>query len=425
VRKVFPALPRQLDRLPDPRRQDMCRYSGSHIWFSGVLMFLSRTGSRHAFDQTRNSGQAPQNMGAFCGQTAEDPRFDGEVRITCTDNLVHHLGRVDASCVEELPVELCEQLLKRRMFDSARLFGSWYILLFDGTVQEKCRKDFEQGGKSGGKRGARYRYVLQCGLLGPGGTFFPFMHEHVDMHDPRTDKEDCELKAFFRLAPRLKARFPRLRFCIVGDALFCTAQIAKLCSKYKWKFMLTCKEGRQPGLWEEVLALLPLCPQNHLRVWWGQDAQEGLRDFRWVEHLRMGAQTVSVVLSGELPAGGEPTLYVYATNLLITPQRVCEAVSSSGRERHHVEDYFNAAKNHGIGLGHVFCATANVSKNLFTLLQVAAILWTIICHGVLKRVFDWAARATDIALARALAEGMRSHPFPATLPQPGQLRFVT
>jgi hypothetical protein len=425
VRKVFPGLPGRLNQLPDPRRQEMCRYSGAHIWFSGILMFMTRPGSRNAFDQTRNSGAAPLNMGQFCEQGPDDPRFDGEALITCTDNLVHHLGRVDPCYTQDLPVELCELLLKRRMFDSARLFDSWYILLFDGTVQERCRKDFEQGGKSGGKAHARYRYVLQCGLLGPANTFFPFMHEHVDMHDPQRDKEDCELNAFLRLAPRIKARFPRTPFCIVGDALFLTQRIAERCGQYRWKYMLTCKEGRQPGLWDELLALLPLSPQNHLRLWYGQDGRDGLRDFRWVEELPLGSQKTTVVLSGELPTGGPATLYAYATNLTITPDRVCEAVSASGRERHLIEDYFNAAKNHGIGLGHVFCAQANVSKHLFSLLQVAAILWTIICHGYLKRVFDWAARAPEILLARAIAEGMRSQRFPHSLPQPGQLRFVT
>jgi len=424
VRKAFPGLVWRLERLPDPRRQDMCRYSSAHIWFSGVLMFLTRAGSRNAFDQTRNSGQAAQNMGEFCGQMPDDPRFDGDALITCTDNLVHHLRRVDAAHTQTIPVELCEQMIKRRTFDQARLFGSWYILVFDGTVQEKCRKDFDQGGKRLG-HSARYRYVLQCGLLGPGGTFFPFMHEHVDMHDPQAEKEDCELKAFFRLAQRVKERFPRMRFCVVGDALFFTQGVAQRCSQYRWKYMLTCKEGRQPGLWEEVLALLPLCRNNHLRLWSGQDGQQGLRDFRWVENLTLGAEKLTVVLSGELPTGQDPALYVYATNLLITTERVVEAVSTSGRERHQIEDYFNQAKNHGIGLGHVFCAKANVSKNLFSLLQIAAILWTIICHGYLKRVFDWAAWATDMALARAVAEGMRSHRFPAVLPQPGQLRFVT
>jgi hypothetical protein len=66
-------------------------------------------------------------MGTFCGQTADDPRFEGKPLITCTDNLVHHLNRVADEPVQEIPIELCGQLLRRRLFDSARLFGTWYI----------------------------------------------------------------------------------------------------------------------------------------------------------------------------------------------------------------------------------------------------------------------------------------------------------
>jgi len=402
----------------------MCRYSAAHIWWSGTLMFLARAGSRNAFDQDRNSGQAAHNMGQFCGQMADDPRFEGEPLITCSDNLTHHLKRVDPTEVQGIPTELSQELLTRRVFDPARLLGCWYILVFDGTVQELCRKGFEEGGKSGGRGGARYRYVVQCGLLGPGNTFFPLMHEHADMHDLDAEKEDCEINAFHRLAQRLKQRFPRMRFCVTGDALYCAEAIADACVLYGWKYVVTLKEGRQPNLWEELLALLPLSSQNALRVWSGQDGQDGLRDFRWVENLWMGRHRVTVVLVGEL-IGSEKTLYAYATNLLITKDRVLQIIPATGRERHRIEDYFNAGKNHGIGLGHVFCAKPDASKNFFTLMQIAAILWTITCHGYLMRVYAWAARATAMALAQAVAEGMRSNRFPQELPQPGQLRFAT
>jgi hypothetical protein len=422
AQKAFPWLTRRFATLPDPRRQDMCRYSGEHIWWSGTLLFLTRAGSRNAFDQARNSGEAPFNMGAFCGQAPDDPRFDGEPTITCSDNIAHHLRRIDPACAQRIAEDMVADLLPRRVLDSARLLDSWYLLVVDGTVQELCRRGFDEGGKSGGKDGARYRYVLQCGLLGPSNTFFPLMHEHVDLHDPQTQKEDCELRAFARLAQRLKKRFPRLRFCIIGDALFCTEAIAELCAKHQWKYVLTLKEGRQPTLWEEVLALLPLVPGNTFRLRTGQDGKEGLRDFRWVENLPLGRNTCTVVLLGEITPSAA-TLYAYATNLLISKDRVEPIISATGRQRHLIEDYFNTAKNNGVGLEHVFCADATASKNFFTLMQIAWTLWNFICHGGLTRLFEWAARATQKALAHAIAEGMRSRLFPPILPAPGQFRF--
>jgi len=131
------------------------------------------------------------------------------------------------------------------------------------------------------------------------------------------------------------------------------------------------------------------------------------------------------VLVGEMVPGGESTLYAYVTNFLITPDRVVEIIGSTGRERHLIEDYFNTEKNTGVGLGHVFCAHPTGSKNLFSLMQIAAILWTLLYHGYLMRTFDWVARSTQAALARSIAEGLRSHALPAILPAPGQLRFVT
>ncbi len=122
ARKAFPWLNRRLAGLSDPRVQDMCVYSGEHLWWTGELYFLTRSGSRNAFDQNRNSGAAPHNMGAFCGQTADDPRFDGEARITCSDNVAHHLKRVDAAEAQDIPTEMCRDLLGRRFFDGSRHF---------------------------------------------------------------------------------------------------------------------------------------------------------------------------------------------------------------------------------------------------------------------------------------------------------------
>ena len=99
------------------------------------------------------------------------------------------------------------------------------------------------------------------------------------------------------------------------------------------------------------------------------------------------------------------------------------AITSFGRERHRIEDHFNTEKNHGIGLEHVFCAETTAANNYYTMLQVARILWILVCHGFLKRVYDWARRATEQGLARAVWEGLRARRLPPDLPPLGQVRF--
>ena len=347
-RSCFPQLNQWFNELTEPRCLEMCRYSGAHVWWSITGTFLSRGGSRNAFDQQRNCGAAPWNMGQLCDQPAEDPRFDGEPTVTCSDNAAHHAGRVDPDEVREIPVKMIRELLKRRLFDSARLFGRWYVLIVDGTVQEKCRAGFGQDGKTAAGQ-ARYRYVLQVLMLGPDGRVFPFLHESMDLHDPVRDKEDCELKAFLRLSQRLEREFPRLPICWVGDALYSCQAVVDRCEQCGWKYIFTLKEGRQPTLWSELLALLPAGRDNTLCTSLETNGNQSRIDYRWVEDLMLGVGKTNAILAGEITTTAA-TLYAFTTNFAnLTPDRVV-TITAVGRQRHRIEDTFNSQKNHGIGL---------------------------------------------------------------------------
>jgi hypothetical protein len=422
VGAAFPPLNAWLNALPDPRFQPMCLYTAAHLWWQILGTFLSRSGSRNAFDEHRQSGQAAWNLGELCGQRAEDPRFAGQPTVTCSDNAARHAGRVDPELVAQIPVLMFRDLLERRLLEGARLFDQWYLMVVDGSVKEKCRQGFEAGGKSS-TDGARYRYVLQLSVIGPQGTLFPLMHEEMDLHNPQTEKEDCELKCFQRLSQRLKAEFPKLSICLVADALYGCQSVVAICLLFGWKYILTLKEGRQPTTWQETIRLLPLHRSNRLRRRLGQDGQEGLQDFRWVEDVMLGERQTNVILSGEITAQAA-TLYAYLTNFShLSPARVASVVNRGGRERHLIEDTFNTQKNNGIGLEHVFCAQATASKNYYTMMQVAQILWILTCRGCLQRLYDWARRATEQGLARAVWEGLRACPLPRDLPPLGQIRF--
>jgi hypothetical protein len=422
VRTAFPKLNAWLNGLPDPRCQAMCLYAAAHLWWHILAMFLARSGSRNAFDQQRQSGEAAWNLGELCGQTAEDPRFAGQPSVTGSDNAAYHASRVDPEQVAQIPIRMFRDLLERRTFDGVRLFDRWYVLVLDGSVKEKCRQGFEAGGKTA-TNGARYRYVLQASLLGPEGTLFPLMHEEMDVVNPETEKEDCELQSFLRLSQRLKKEFPKLPLCLVADALYGCQTVVARCRLFDWKYILTLKEGRQPTTWEETVKLLPLNRANRLCLLLGPNGKAGRADYRWIENVMLGEHQTHVILLGEVTAQAA-TLYAYLTNFdHLTPHRVVQVVQGGGRERHRIEDAFNTQKNHGIGLEHVFCANATASKNYYTMMQVAQILWIITCRGCLQRLYDWARRATEQALARAVWEGLRARRLPPDLPPLGQIRF--
>ncbi|HEY5557439.1 hypothetical protein [Acetobacterium sp.] len=47
-------------------------------------------------------------------------------------------------------------------------------------------------------------------------------------------KQDCERKAFKRLAEKIKESYPRLPICILDDSLYACAPIIQICEENKW-----------------------------------------------------------------------------------------------------------------------------------------------------------------------------------------------
>ena len=70
------------------------------------------------------------------------------------------------------------------------------------------------------------------------GFAFSLMTEFIENSDPQADKQDCELKAFYRLAGRLKTRFPRLPLCLLLDGLFAGGPTFQLCEDCNWQYMI-------------------------------------------------------------------------------------------------------------------------------------------------------------------------------------------
>jgi hypothetical protein len=137
----------------------------------------------------------------------------------------------------------------------------------------------------------------------------------------------------------------------------------------------------------------------------------------------LGEHPTHVIPLGEVTVE-TATLYAYITHFSnLSPARVATLVNCGGRERHLIEDTFNTQKNNGIGLEPVFCANATASKNYYTRMQAAQILWILTGRGCLQRLYDWARRATEQGLARAVWEGLRAGRRPPDLPTLGQIRF--
>src|SRR5699024_9838255 len=98
-------------------------------------------------------------------------------------------------------------------------------------------------------------------------------------------KQDCELKAFYRLAEKLKETFKRLPICILGDSLYACEGVFQLCEQYRWKYILRFKEGRIQSLGDEFQAQKKLEKSTMKNVFWANDLAYQARTVNMLEGM--------------------------------------------------------------------------------------------------------------------------------------------
>ena len=416
IRHCFPELNRWLDALPDRRRQELCVYLGRHIWWQMLLTFLLRDGSRNAFDGDRNSGQLPENLLQLCEQEWEEERLGKRRTITCSENAKKHAARVAVSEVAKLSVRMVRRLLQMRLLDEARLFNRWWLIAIDGTLQDRGRATPEGE--------ARYRYVVEAKLVGPQGTMFSLMTEFRDGYNPALDKEDCELNAFLRLTERLQAAFPKLPICLLLDGLYPVQSVFERIENYRWKFIATLREGRQPTGWDEAVQTTLLSPAQVVQC--RRKGEDGpvQQTLRWTHQIPFGNHAFQVLFSGEIsPAAA--TLWAWVTNFKLSHERVQAIANRGGRARNGIENVFNVEKNGGFGLEHAFCAHTQASRNYHLIMQVAHTIEQLLINGLFRRLTRACRKVTDTKLIELLRSSLLYVRVDPTLPSFGQLRFYS
>ena len=334
--------------------------------------------------------------------------------MTCSENAKKQASRVPVSAVAQIPVAMVRSLMKMRLLESTRLFGRWWMIAIDGTLQDRGRET---------PRGeARYRYVVEAKLVGPDGTMFSLMTEFMDMKDPVRDKEDCELNAFRRLAKRLYKEFPKLPICLLMDGLYPVQPVFDLSKLHGWKFIITLKEGRQPTAWDEAVQTTMLSPGNMLQC--RRKGEDGPveQTLRWTNQVPFGEHTLHVLFSGEISPVAA-TLWCWVTNFDFSAKHVQAIANQGGRARNGIENVFNVEKNGGFGLEHAFCVNPTASQNFHLIMQVAHTLGQLLVNGVLRRLTRACRKITDLKLVGLLRTSLFSVRIDPARPSFGQLRF--
>lgn len=374
-----------------------------------------RLGSRRQLRLERRTEAFRLNLEKLSGQT-------GLETVADTDTLAYFAEQLAPEALEQLLADMTRRLIRSKALDPFRLRGAFTVAI-DGSQARTFNHEPWVGcphRRLADGTTQYFQYVLDAKLVTPSGMALSLATEPLTNEGHEDfDKQDCELKAFYRLAPKLHALFPRTPIILLLDALYLKQPVIRLIESYRWKYIINFKEGSMPERYAEAMALMALQPGNALQIRHGDISQS----FRWIHDLPVAEFSLGVIECVEQPPGKDPTRFLWATNCHFTPQTVTRIANHGGRLRWKVENEgFNAQKNEGYGMAHRFSENSNGARNFYLLLLIAHYICQLILHGslikTLVRTFGSAKN-----FARRLAESLRLRVLPDNLPLPGQIRF--
>jgi len=177
-------------------------------------MFILKQGTRNNMNRKRDRIFL-RNFGKLFGyKMAHMDTVDAVLREIRTEEL------------ETLKEAMVSTLLARKTLRPGRLIGKYYLIAVDATGISQVNEDDEGTLQKESKNGKKtfHRMVLEGKIVTPNGFAISINSEWIANKTPVLDndksKQDCEIKAFRRLAVKLKAAFPRFPICILVDSLY-------------------------------------------------------------------------------------------------------------------------------------------------------------------------------------------------------------
>ena len=383
------------------------------------MLFALKLESRRQVRFELDSPEALENLNRLSGCLQET--------IAHGDTLDHFLGHVPPSALRRLRRSMMQRLIRMKALDPGRLLGHFLVVL-DGTGQLYFRQRHCPHCLTKNVDGKiqYYHHVLEAKLVTPEGLALSVGSEFIENADPHATKQDCELKAFARLAPRLKKDFPQLLLCLCLDGLYANGTVLSICHQNHWKYFITFKEGAMPAVWKEYQTLVDLCPQNRRAHTTDKGAAQS---YAWVEDLQyvddQGRGHRFGAFQCDEQDGPVHRFFAWLTNFTIRPDNVVALGNRGGRCRWKIENQgFNIQKNGGFNLEHAYGIGERQIKDYYVLLQIAHMILQLIERGSLLSADCKQLFGSIRNVAKRLAESLRNRLIPPEATDPEAARHI-
>lgn len=389
-RSIMPTLLKRFAKIGDPRNPKGVTHKATVLMLYGILSFVFQMGSRREVNREMTLPMFQQNLRLIF------PELDS---LPHQDTLNRLLSRIEVDKIEDALVELIQRFIRQKKF-YRYLVSERYPIAIDGTQkmvrdwcwEEDCLERQIQCKLPDGNVGSRpqyYVYVLEASLAFANGITIPLMSEflrYMEGDDQETSKQDCERKAFDRLARRIKDCFPRLRIQVFLDGLYPNGPVMETCRHYGWQYMIVLQDGNLPSVWEEVEGLRKLQTRNHLDRTWGNRKQY----FWWVNDIeyRYGdkerrRQVVHVVVCQEsweevdlvsARIVTKHSKHAWLSSEALRRENVHQRCNLGARHRWAIESNFLVEKHHGYKYEHCFSHNWNAMRGYHFLMRLGHLI---------------------------------------------------
>jgi hypothetical protein len=382
-RQMLPSLLKKLSKIKDPRRPGSITHKLTVLMVYGILMFVEQSGSRREMNRTMTRIHG-ENLQAMFPELETMPHADTLARL---------LERIDVSEIQKCMIELEKELIRKKKFKNY-LIRKNYRVAIDGT--QKLFRDYQWNDNcmvrhvGGEERIPQYYvYVLESVLVLDNGITLPFFSEFLKNGEyiEGVNKQDCERKAFERLAGRIKAAFPKLKITLLVDGLYACGPVIRKCREYGWGYMIVLKEDSLKDVWHEALGLMRLSPENSLNVKWGEREQL----YAWANDIeyehgenRSKKENVHVVICYETwqenhsqstkEVEEKKTRYAWISSAPLNHRNVFLRCTKMGRYRWQIENNILTEKHQGYGYEHCYSYTWNAMEGYHYLMKIGRFL---------------------------------------------------
>lgn len=365
INQYFPKLIKKFNGLTDLRNQSYVKYQMKVIFIVRLMGLICEMKSMQGMTRELNTEEAIENIARICGLELEE--------IPHCDTINEVFKKVKVIEIESIRKYMIARMIRGKIIQKYKIRDRYYHIIVDGTGLATSRRKYNENclvKNKTDKKGKEYQeystYVLEAKLV-VGEMVFSIGSEFVENAKDNETKQDCETKAFKRLAEKIKKEYRKLKILISGDALYANKPVLDICKENGWKYIIRFKEGAIPSLYNEFETVV------------AKENESTIKDYEYVTGLDYQEEKVNIIKYIDSKKGTE---FVYITDLSITNKNIKETINI-GRRRWKIENEgFNIQKNGTFDIGHLYSKNQVAIKVHYLMIQIAHMIRQLLEKGL-------------------------------------------